>query len=112
MDADLVAEFSGGPITSDGGVILLRGVDRQRRLVERLAACFEDYREYSRIEHSVEDLLRQRLYGLALGYDTSMTTRSSARMCSWLPSSIKPTPQALSAAASGIVAMPWRARAR
>ena len=66
---ELVAEFSGGPITSDGGVILLREVDRQRRLVQRLAACFEDYRERSRIEHSVEDLLRQRLYGLALGYD-------------------------------------------
>ena len=65
----LVADFSGGQITSDGGVILLGQVDRRRRVAERLAACFEDRREPSRVEHSVEDLLRQRLYALALGYE-------------------------------------------
>jgi DDE family transposase len=65
----LVADFSGGQITSDGGVILLGQVDRRRRVVERLAACFDDHRAPSRIEHSVKDLLRQRLYGLALGYE-------------------------------------------
>jgi hypothetical protein len=65
----LVADFSGGQITSDGGVILLGQVDRRRRVVERLAACFDDRREPSRVEHSVEDLLRQRLYALALGYE-------------------------------------------
>lgn len=66
---ELVAEFSGGQITSDGGVMLLGALDRQLRMVERLAACFDDDREPSRTEHSVEDLLRQRLYGLALGYE-------------------------------------------
>jgi hypothetical protein len=65
----LVADFSGGQITSDGGVMLLGQVDRKRRVIERLATCFEDRREPTRIEHSVEDLLRQRLYGLALGYE-------------------------------------------
>jgi hypothetical protein len=65
----LVADFSGGQITSDGGVMLLGQVDRRRRIVERLASCFDDRREPSRIEHSVKDLLRQRLYGLALGYE-------------------------------------------
>jgi hypothetical protein len=65
----LVAEFSGGQITSDGGVMLLGELDRQLRIVERLAACFDDHREESRSEHSVEELLRQRLYGLALGYE-------------------------------------------
>jgi hypothetical protein len=65
----LVADFSGGQITSDGGVILLGQVERRRRVVQRLAACFDDRREPCRIEHSVEDLLRQRLYGLALGYE-------------------------------------------
>src|ERR1041384_7556787 len=65
----LVADFSGGQITSDGGVMLLGQVDRRRRVVERLAKCFDDHRDPSRVEHSVEDLLRQRLYGLALGYE-------------------------------------------
>ena len=59
----------GGQITSDGGVMLLGQVDRLRRVAERLAACFDDRREPCRIEHSVEDLLRQRLYALALGYE-------------------------------------------
>lgn len=66
---DVVAEFNGGRISSDGGVVLLWEVDRRRRLVERFAECFEDSREAGQVEHSVEDLLRQRLYGLALGYE-------------------------------------------
>lgn len=66
---ELVAEFSGGQITSDGGVMLLGELDRRLKMVERLAACFEDNREASHTEHSVKELLRQRLYGLALGYE-------------------------------------------
>lgn len=65
----IVAEFTGGQITSDGGVMLLGEVDRQRRVVERFASCFEDHRDPDRIEHTVEELLRQRLYALALGYE-------------------------------------------
>ena len=66
---EVVAEFNGGRISSDGGVVLLREVDRRRRLVERFAECFEDAREPGQVEHTVEELLRQRLYGLALGYE-------------------------------------------
>jgi len=66
---EIVAEFNGGRISSDGGVVLLGEVDRRRRIVERFAGCFEDAREPGQVEHSVEDLLRQRLYGLALGYE-------------------------------------------
>ena len=66
---ETVAEFNGGRMSSDGGVVLLQEVDRRRRLVERFADCFEDSREAGQVEHSVEDLLRQRLYGLALGYE-------------------------------------------
>jgi hypothetical protein len=65
----IVAEFTGGQITSDGGVMLLGEVDRRRRVVERFADCFEDHRDPDRVEHSVEELLRQRLYALALGYE-------------------------------------------
>ena len=65
----IVAEFSGGQITSDGGSMLLGDVDRRRGIVERFAACFEDRRAPERVEHTVEELLRQRLYALALGYE-------------------------------------------
>ncbi|MFH0900561.1 MAG: IS1380 family transposase [Pseudomonadota bacterium] len=63
------ADFSGGQISSDGGGLLLREVDRRLRLTERLAACFTDHRKPDLIDHSVEELLRQRAYGLALGYE-------------------------------------------
>ena len=66
---EIVAEFNGGRISSDGGVVLVREVDRQRQIVERFAACFEDRRSAGQVEHSVEDLLRQRIFGLALGYE-------------------------------------------
>jgi hypothetical protein len=48
---ELVADFSSGQITSDGGVMLLGALDRRLRIVERLAACFDDNREESRTEH-------------------------------------------------------------
>ncbi len=66
---EVVAEFNGGRMSSDGGVVLLREIDRRRRLVERFAECFKDAREPGQVEHTVEELLRQRLYGLALGYE-------------------------------------------
>jgi hypothetical protein len=64
-----VAEFTGGQITSDGGVMLLGEVDRRRRVIERFAGCFEDHRDSGRVEHTVEEMLRQRLLALALGYE-------------------------------------------
>jgi hypothetical protein len=65
----MVAAFDGGRITSDGGVLLLGEVERRRRIVSRFAVCFEDAREAGQVEHSVEELLRQRVFGLALGYE-------------------------------------------
>ena len=65
----LVADFDGGTITSDGGALLLREVDRQREIVRRFAACSVDARDPERTEHSVEDLLRQRIFALAAGYE-------------------------------------------
>jgi hypothetical protein len=61
--------FDGGPISSDGGAVLLRELDARLGVTERLAACFTDYRDPDRIDHSVAELLRQRIYGLALGYE-------------------------------------------
>lgn len=65
----LVASFDGGRISSDGGAVLLREVDRQLALMARFAACFDDFRAPDSTEHSVEDLLRQRVFALALGYE-------------------------------------------
>ena len=63
------ADFSGGAITSDGGVLLLRSVDRRLRLTERVAEQIVDPRDPDKIQHQVVDLLRQRIYGLACGYE-------------------------------------------
>ena len=65
----IVASFDGGRLSSDGGAVLLREVDRQLDLIGRFAECFQDWRAPEWTEHSVEDLLRQRVFALALGYE-------------------------------------------
>ena len=66
---EVIGRFDGGRITSDGGGLLLREVDRCIGLLDRLADCFADYRNPESIEHSVRELVAQRVYGLALGYE-------------------------------------------
>jgi hypothetical protein len=63
------ARFDGGTITTDSGGLLLRETDRRLNLLPRLAACFLDARNPRLVEHSVEPLVSQRIYGLALGYE-------------------------------------------
>ena len=65
----LTADFEGGNIVSDGGVPLIAEVDRMFHVLERYADCFTDHRDPELIEHSVLDLVRQRIYGLCLGYE-------------------------------------------
>jgi len=64
-----MADFSGGFVSSDGGVLLLRQADRSIGLTRGLASCLADRRDARFVEHRVEELLAQRLYGLALGYE-------------------------------------------
>jgi len=66
---DVVARFDGGTLTSDGGAVLLREVDRATNLLGQFAACFTDHRDPARTTHPVAQLVRQRVYGLALGYE-------------------------------------------
>jgi hypothetical protein len=66
---DVVARFDGGTTTSDGGGLLLRATDQRLNLLPRLAQCFLDGRDATRIEHSVAEMVSQRVYGLALGYE-------------------------------------------
>jgi hypothetical protein len=65
----VVAKFDGGDITSDGGGLLLRQVEQRTGIVRQFAACFEDRRKPELIEHTVQELVAQRVYGLALGYE-------------------------------------------
>ena len=65
----VVADFSGGQITTDGGLILVAQVDKHYRISERLAACFGDHRDPTRVQHELSDLIAQRLYGLVQGYE-------------------------------------------
>jgi hypothetical protein len=65
----IVAEFSGGTITSDGGSLLLKETDAKMNLLTRFALCFSDRRSPLLIQHTMEQMLRQRVYGLALGYE-------------------------------------------
>jgi DDE family transposase len=66
---EVVGSFDGGAITSDAGALLLGTTDRAIGLVDRLAACFTDYRKPELIEHRVATLVGQRVFGIALGYE-------------------------------------------
>src|SRR5260370_22887967 len=65
----VVAQFAGDWLTTEGGSLLLRQADRKIGLLRRVAGCFSDYRQPERIEHRLEEMLAQRIYGLALGYE-------------------------------------------
>src|SRR5436190_598239 len=66
---EVVAHFDGGDITSDAGGLMLREVEQRTGIVKKFAGCFTDYRNPEAIEHPVEDLIAQRIYGLCLGYE-------------------------------------------
>ena len=66
---EFVARFDGGEITSDAGALLLGAVEERRGILKRLAGCFTDHRSPNRIEHTVEELVSQRVLAIALGYE-------------------------------------------
>jgi hypothetical protein len=65
----VVADFSGGTITSDSGLILVAQIDQRYRISERVANCFEDQRDPTRVQHKLSALIAQRLCGLVQGYE-------------------------------------------
>src|SRR5207248_10868988 len=65
----VLADFDGGAISSDGGALLLRETERLTGILRQFAACFTDHRNPDRIEHTVDQLIAQRVYALALGYE-------------------------------------------
>lgn len=65
----VVAAFDGGDASSDAGALLLGATDRVIGLVRRFGACFEDGRAQAQVEHTIEAMVAQRVFGIALGYE-------------------------------------------
>lgn len=65
----IMAHFNGGNISSDSGGLLLQQTERITGIISQFAGCFDDHRDADLIEHSVEELIAQRIYALALGYE-------------------------------------------
>lgn len=65
----VTARFDGGAVTSDAGGLLLREVEAKTGILRRFAACFTDHRDPKRVEHTIADLMAQRIFALALGYE-------------------------------------------
>ena len=68
-DRMLVGQFNGGTICSDGGAILLRQVEQATGIIRQFASCFTDHRNPDLIDHTLYELIAQRVYALALGYE-------------------------------------------
>jgi hypothetical protein len=70
LDArQVVASFNGGKVTSDAGGLLLREVEAKFGFITQFARCFTDYRDPDCTTHTLEELLKQRIFGLCLGYE-------------------------------------------
>lgn len=66
---EIIANFEGGLITSDAGIVWIAELDKKLGITEKFANCFQDYRHPSYVNHSVHELLAQRVYGIILGYE-------------------------------------------
>lgn len=73
------ADFEGGALSSDFGALLLRGIDRQVGLTERLATAIQDKRHQSYIDHPFRNLCAQRIYQIAAGYADANDANSLRR---------------------------------
>ncbi|NET52451.1 MAG: IS1380 family transposase [Merismopedia sp. SIO2A8] len=65
----VIANFDGGRITSDAGILLIAELDKKLKITARFAEGFQDYRNSSYVDYSVHQLLAQRVYGIILGYE-------------------------------------------
>ncbi len=65
----MTANFEGGSISSDGGLLLLRAIDERMRLTAGLASCIKDGRDQRKLRQAVQEMLIQRIFGIACGYE-------------------------------------------
>ena len=68
FDKRMVAQFDQPHGSSDGGAVLLKAVDERLGLSKRLAQCVQDKRQPGKIDHTIEELIQQRMFGIACGY--------------------------------------------
>jgi hypothetical protein len=66
---EVVADFEGGTISTDAGALLLSEIDAAGKFIDQLAECFVDLRNQEYVEHTLEELLAQRVFGICLGYE-------------------------------------------
>jgi hypothetical protein len=66
---EVVGQFDGGDITTDAGGLLLHEVEQRTGIIQRFAECFQDRRDSRLTEFAVQELVAQRIYGIALGYE-------------------------------------------
>jgi hypothetical protein len=98
----LRADFEGGALSSDCGPLLLRGVDRQIDLTERLATAIHEKRHLFSLDHPMRDLLAQQIYPIASGYADGNDAKNlrhdpvfklGSSVCPWMPRRIEPAPR-------------------
>ena len=65
----ITAAFDGGRLTSDGGVMLLAMAERRLGVADRLARCFPDHRDPTRITRTLSDMIRARIFAISCGYE-------------------------------------------
>lgn len=66
---EVIADFEGGEITSDGGAVILREVEERTGIIEEFSKCFEDHRDQRYVKHPLKDLLAQRIFAICPGYE-------------------------------------------
>src|ERR1051325_5789705 len=72
--------FDGGMLSSDAGVLLLRGVEQRLSIAARLAACLTDHRDPNRIDHTLVEMLRLRMFAIAAGCEVILRTFACPQM--------------------------------
>ena len=69
----VTADFGGGLISSNGGLVLLRGAVRRLGLAETLAGCIREWRDSATVVHTLPAMLRFRMFAIACGYEDGAT---------------------------------------
>src|SRR5512138_1379979 len=100
MDSrSVVAEFSAGPMTSDGGSLLLREIDGSTNLSSSISSVLCDRRDGNKVHHELSELVRQRLFAIAMGYEDA-NDHQSLRFDPGLKTAVGRLPETGSALAS------------
>ena len=87
---EIECSFTGGDISSDGGIVILSEADQKLQLSKQIASIYPDKRNNSKITHTCQKLIQQRLYGIALGYE-DLNDHDTLRNCALFQTSLDST---------------------